>query len=52
MGLYMPSSLTLIDAESKGMVGALGVWTPQEAHQLGSQDDLLAPLPFGTCGRQ
>ena len=48
----MPTSLILIDAESKGMVGALGVWTPQEAHQPGARDDLTGPLPFGTRGKQ
>jgi hypothetical protein len=29
------------------MVGALGVWTPREAHQPGARDDLSGPLPFG-----
>jgi hypothetical protein len=29
------------------MVGALGVWTPREAHHPGAQDDLSSPLPFG-----
>ena len=51
MGLYMPTSLTLIDAERKGMVGALGVWTPREDHQLGARDDLSGPLPFAMHGK-
>ena len=46
MGLYVPTSLTLIDVESKGLVGALGVWTSREAHQPGARDDLSGPLPF------
>jgi hypothetical protein len=29
------------------MVGALGVWTPREAHHPRAWDDLSGPLPFG-----
>ena len=34
------------------MVGALGVWTPREAHQSRARDDLIGPLPFVTGGKQ
>ena len=52
MGLYIQFFHTLFDMESKGMVGALGVWTPREAHQLEARDDLSGPLPFATRGKQ
>jgi hypothetical protein len=47
MGLYTLLSLNYINAECRGMVGDLGVWTTREAHQLGARDDLSSPLPFG-----
>ena len=50
MVLYIPFFHTLFDAQSKVMMGVLGVWTPQEDHQLGAWNNLSCPLSFGMHG--